>query len=171
MTEPWRRFVEKLFVGHRQRLVAYLRRRIRSESDAPDLAQEVYLRMLRVRDPDAIRNAEVYLFTVAKNLLMEHAVLDRRRAASVDIDGEGIEIPQGDLPDSGDLVDGERRSSQLREALAQLSPKCRATVLMQYQYGMTYREIGARLGISTHMVKKYHSQAICHCRQWLDTPG
>jgi hypothetical protein len=36
--------------------------------------------MLRISDHEAIRNPVVYLYTVANNLLKEHAVLERRRA-------------------------------------------------------------------------------------------
>jgi len=45
-----------LFAQHRRALQAYFYRRIRTKSDAPDLAQEVYVRMLRVSDIEAIRN-------------------------------------------------------------------------------------------------------------------
>jgi RNA polymerase sigma-70 factor (ECF subfamily) len=49
--------------------------------------------------------------------------------------------------------------------LDQLSPKCRAAVVLQYWHGLTYEEIGQQLGISANMVKKYLSQAIVHCRR------
>ena len=84
--EPKPPLVERLFAEHGGALQAFFRRRIRSKADAPDLAQEVYLRMLRVSDQDAIRNPVHYLYTVANNLVKEHAVLDRRRSGSVDID-------------------------------------------------------------------------------------
>jgi hypothetical protein len=44
---------------------ACFRRRIRTKFEAPDLAQEVYLRMLRVSDADAIRHPEQSLYTPA----------------------------------------------------------------------------------------------------------
>jgi DNA-directed RNA polymerase specialized sigma24 family protein len=36
---------------------------------------------------------------------------------------------------------------------------------MQYWHGMSYEQIGERLGVSSHMVKKYLSQAVAHCRR------
>jgi len=42
---------------------------VRTKADAADLAHEVYLRILRVSDPDMIRNPEAYLVAVAGNLL------------------------------------------------------------------------------------------------------
>ena len=41
---------------HRDALQAFFYRRLRTKPDAADLVQEVYLRMLRVSDPEAIRN-------------------------------------------------------------------------------------------------------------------
>src|SRR5215469_8584824 len=99
MTDRTKRgFVERLFAEHRSALQAYFHRRIRTKADAPDLVQEVYLRMLRVSDPDAIRSPQVYLYTVASNLVKEHALLDRRAAARLDIDELGVQERLGELP-------------------------------------------------------------------------
>src|SRR5262245_52087951 len=87
--------VEKLFAEHRAALQGFFQRRIRTKSDAPDLAQEVYLRMLRVSDADAIRNPALYLYTVANNLVKEHAVLDRRHSGNVDIDDTSVQQQLG----------------------------------------------------------------------------
>jgi DNA-directed RNA polymerase specialized sigma24 family protein len=53
MSDPKKRFIEKLFAEHGGALQRYIYRRIRTKSDAPDLAQEVYVRMLRVSDTEA----------------------------------------------------------------------------------------------------------------------
>src|SRR6202051_3828495 len=84
--EPKPSLVERLFAEHRGALQTFFRRRIRSKADAPDLAQEVYVRMLWISDQAAIRNPVHYLYTVANNLVKEHAVLDQRQASSIDID-------------------------------------------------------------------------------------
>ena len=54
--EPKPSLVERLFAEHRAALQTFFLRRIRAKADAADLAQEVYVRMLRVSDQDAIRN-------------------------------------------------------------------------------------------------------------------
>jgi len=53
----------------------------------------------------------------------------------------------------------------LREVLNQLPRNVTAAVVLQYWHGLSYEEIAQRLGISTHMVKKYLSQALIHCRR------
>jgi RNA polymerase sigma-70 factor (ECF subfamily) len=164
MVLPNKGLVETLFAQHHGALRAFFYRRIKGKSAASDLVQEVYVRMLRVSDVDAIRNPEAYLYTVASNLLKEHAVLERRQANSIDVDDAGIEELFGELPDFDRQLDTGRRVSRLRTVLGQLSPKCRATVILKYRYELSYEEIGSRLGVSSNMVKKYLAQALAHCR-------
>ena len=76
MAELGKGLVERLFAEHRRALQAFFYRRIRTKADAPDLVQEVYVRMLRVSDIHAIRDPERYLYTVASNLAKEYAVLE-----------------------------------------------------------------------------------------------
>jgi RNA polymerase sigma-70 factor (ECF subfamily) len=154
-----------LFAEHRRALQTFFYRRIRTKSDAADLAQEVYVRMLRVNDLQAIRNPERYLFTVASNLVKEYSVLDRWQARGVDLEGVGVQQQLSELPAFDAQLDATKRVARLRSVLAQLSPKCRAAVILQYHYGLTYEEIGERLNVSPHMVKKYLGQALAHCRR------
>jgi len=165
MAEPRQAFVEKLFARHREALQAFFYRRIRTKRDAADLAQEVYLRMLRVSDADSIRNPEAYLYTVAANLLKENAVADRRQASALDAeDANAAEPPMGWSGLEGRL-DTFRRIERLREVLGQLPPKCRAALVLQYRYELSYQEIADRLKVSPHMVKKYIAQGLSHCRR------
>jgi RNA polymerase sigma factor (sigma-70 family) len=168
MAEPRYTLVERLFEQHRDALQAFLYRRVRTKPDAADLAQEVYLRILRVADPDAIRNPEAYLYTVAANLLKENAVADRRRAAIMqEDDGQDAEAP---INVDGSF-DTSRRIERLREVLRQLPLKCQAAVLMRYRQGLSIQEIALRLGVSSHMVKKHLAQALAHCRRRMASLG
>jgi RNA polymerase sigma factor (sigma-70 family) len=164
MGEPRKGFVERLFAEHHRALQAFFYRRIRGKSQAPDLVQEVYLRMLRVSDVDAIQNPEAYLYTVAANLAKEHAVLERRQLGAVSPDDIGIQDLLGELPTADRELETDRRVTRLRTVLMQLSPKCRAAVALRYRQELSYEEIGERLGVSSNMVKKYLVQALAHCR-------
>ena len=105
--------VERLFAEHRGALQAFFRRRIRSQADAPDLTQEVYLRMLRISDQEAIRDPRLYLYTIANNLVKEHAVLERRRASDIEIDEAAVHEQLEVLP----AFDGELDAVQLAARL------------------------------------------------------
>src|SRR5215831_11456124 len=98
MSDSKRRFIETLFAEHGGALQRFIYSRIRTKSDAPDLAQEVYVRMLRVSDTEAIRNPQLYLYTVASNLVKEHAVLEQRTANRRDFDESSVQERLGELP-------------------------------------------------------------------------
>ncbi len=134
--EPKPSLVERLFAEHRGALQTFFQRRIRSKADAADLAQEVYVRMLRIGDQEAIRNPVHYLYTVANNLVKEHADLDARQ-----------------------------RVARLGVVLQQLRPKCRAAVELRFTQGLSFREIAMHLGVSPQTAKKYVAQALGHCRR------
>jgi RNA polymerase sigma factor (sigma-70 family) len=157
--------VERLFSEHRTALTTFFRRRIRSQVDASDLAQEVYLRMLRIRDQEAIRNPVPYLYTVANNLVKEHAVLEHRQASCIDIDQAPAHEQLETLPAFDMDLDATQRAERLRVVLKQLSPKCRAAVVLRFTHELSYREIGQHLDVSPQMARKYVAQALGHCRR------
>lgn len=157
--------VERLFADQRTALHSFFRRRIRIKSDAADLAQEVYLRMLRISDQQAIRNPIGYLYTVANNLVKEHAVLERRQASSIDIDEAPAHEQLGVLPAFDGDLDAGQRVARLAVVMRQLRPKCRAAVVLRFTHDLSYREIADRLGVSPQMAKKYVAQALGHCQR------
>ena len=165
VTNPKPSLVERLFAEQGGALQAFFRRRVRSTADTQDLAQEVYLRMLRITDPEAIRNPVLYLYTVANNLVKEHAVLSHRRANSIDIDEVAAHEQLETLPAFDHDLDAARRIARLQVVLRQLRPKCQAAVALRFTHGLSYREVALRLGVSPQMAKKYVAQALSHCRR------
>jgi RNA polymerase sigma factor (sigma-70 family) len=165
VAEPKTSLVERLFAEHSGALQGFFRRRIRSRADAQDLAQEVYLRMLRISNQEAIRKPVPYLYTVANNLAKQHSVLDRRRSSGIDIDEAG-EREQLEVPPTfeGDF-DAAQRAARLQDVLKQLRPKCQAALLLRFAHGLSYREVALRLGVSPQMAQKYVAQALKHCRR------
>src|SRR5665213_84419 len=71
--------------GYGERLRRFLSQRLRNVSDAPDLAQEVFLRLMRVEHHETIRSPEAYLFTVASHVLHQHTLRQSITPVSVDI--------------------------------------------------------------------------------------
>jgi len=157
--------VERLFLAQKDALWRYLVRRVRRRSDAEELAQEVYLRLLRVADADALQNPEAYLYAIAANLLKEHAVQQSISRNCVALEDAGFPEMLLEVVSYPDLVDKAQRTERLREVLRQLPAKCQAAVVMRHWHGRSYEEIAQKLDISVNMVKKYLVHALAHCRR------
>ena len=164
MSETAKQLVERLFAGNRTALLSFFRRFVREPSDARDLAQEVYLRMLRVRDTDKIQNPEGYLFAVAANLVKEQRAVQRRHGLEVDAADEDIQLYLSEVSSIDNEIDHALRVRRLREVVKQLPPKGQAVIMFQFMHGLSHQEISERVGISPRMVKKYLAKGIAHCR-------
>jgi len=148
--------VERLFAAHRGALQAFFDRRVRQRSDATDLAQEVYLRMLRLKDMSAIRDLEAYLYSVASNLAKEHAAAGRRRGISVSVEEATIQDQLAQAPSFEGEILTAQQVKRLRAVLRGLPPKC---------HGQSHQQIAQHLHVSPRMVKQYVGQALAHCRR------
>jgi RNA polymerase sigma-70 factor (ECF subfamily) len=167
VANPQPSLVVRLFAEHRDALLAFLRRRVRGRADVQDLAQEVYLRMLRVRDLAAIRDPVPYLYKVANNLVKEQAVLDRRRASGIGIGIDELATREQleTLPAFDGELDAAQRVARLHNVLRHLRPRWQAAVELRFTHGLSYREIAIRLGVSPQMARKYVERALLHCRR------
>ena len=165
MTTSKRGFVAEIAARYGQRLRLFLSVRLRNVHDVPDVAQEVFLRLLRVERQDAIRNPEAYLFTVASHVLQQHVLRRSSDPVFVDItDGLAeFAIPTGDEPEA--KADTAGKMELLEHALARLPPKVGAALVMHRLGGYTVQEIADELCVSRESVKKYLARAADHCRK------
>jgi RNA polymerase sigma-19 factor, ECF subfamily len=163
-----RKVIPRPLVEHTHALYAkslhrFLMRRLSSAEGARDLAQEVYLRLVRVPQNHLIRYPQAYLFRIASNLVYELQLRERRDPVTfdsriVDYAAQRVSDPaQG----PGEQISLER---QLESMLARLPPLYAAILVMKKRDGLSYEEIARELGISIHTVKKYISRAVAQVR-------
>lgn len=160
-----RLFWARKFVEYGSALRGYFHRRAANRDDVEDLAQEVYLRLLRVDagENTKIANPEAYLYTVAVNLLRERALLRKRRGQDLDIFEVAEEMfsPDPTPEEHATRLERERRLSDVINAI---SPKFKAAIVMHYGHGLSHQEIADKLGVTTHAVKKNISRGLQACR-------
>lgn len=150
---------ETFLERERTPLLGFLRRRMPTEEDAQDVAQECLMRMLRYARSEPPRAWKPLLYRVAANAACDHA---RRRAARhsdehVPLDHE--ELISDTLGPHQSLVRDEELEI-LEQAILELTPKCRQVFLLHRMEGMTYSEIAGHMGFSESMVQKYISRAL-----------
>jgi RNA polymerase sigma factor (sigma-70 family) len=145
-------------------VLRFFGRRGQSRADAQDLAQEVYLRLLRAENLTVVNHPRAYVHRIAANVLAEWTV----RAPQAKPHGpEGLE----DLLDPGDLteeLDTALRQQAVTAAVQQLPKLLRAALVLHCQEALTYPQIAVRLGASERMVKRYLKKAYAQLRVELE---
>lgn len=140
---------EQLFRETRTDLLAYIVRRSQSAEDAADVLAETYL--VAWQKLDAIptgERARLWLFGVARNLLLKGASRRRSRHALVErlaAELGGAHPPQAPVEDE--------RSAALRAALAALPERQREIVMLTAWEGLTPKQIAAVTGTPVNIVR------------------
>lgn len=160
--------VAGLVATHGGQLRRFLLARVRNVADVPDIVQEVYLRMLRVPNVESIRSPEAYLFTVAQHVVQQHTLRSSAVPAAIELTRVLDTSRAASDTDPVLEVDAQQCLEQLQGALDRLSPKARATFMLHRRDGLSFDEIGERLGISRPMAKKYLMKALMQFRQRLE---
>ena len=146
---------------YHQRLLRYLRGNLRTESDAQDVSQEVFLRLLRVPDERVIEHPRAYLFRVAANVVSDWRS-GQKAARTLPLE-DPDSLPAED--DAEDDFDRRARQARIRQVVDALPAHQRAALLLSTQHGLTYRQIAATLDISERMVKRYIVKAFARLRR------
>lgn len=160
-------FVTALEKSHGQKLRRYLAVRMRNAAaDVPDLMQEVFLRLLRLDNHEAIRNSQAYLYTVASHVLHQHAIRQAAAGVAVDITDLASELARADN-DPQTQLELEQRFEQLGDRLQQASPGAYATLILHRCHGLPLEDISQQLGVSYSMTKKYLATALKYIERQL----
>src|SRR5690606_12810304 len=122
--------VTRLASEHGEDLLRYIARRTRA-ADARDLAQEVYVRLLRLTRTHLIRNPEAYLYRVASNLLYEFEINRRADLAGMQRWGEEQLTEPQTISDASAEVTG--LASRVRTVLLELPEHHRAVLVLHRQ--------------------------------------
>lgn len=166
--EARRGFVAKIASHYGRRLHRFFTQRVRNRADAPDLAQEVFLRLMRVEHHETIRSPEAYLFTVASHVLHQHTLRQSSTPASVEISEVFTEFQLTSGDDPMARVDALQRLEEVERALALLPPKVSSTLMLHRFGGLTVEEIARQLGVTRPAAKKYLARALTECRDVLE---
>ncbi len=159
------RFVAALAVRYGRGLRRFLSVHLRNAQDVPDLAQEVYLRLLRVSHQEAIRNPEAYLFTVAGHVVRQHLLRQSTDTAVADITDAAPELaqPAGEEPQAR-LENSQRLEEFQKQILNRLPRRVGAALVLHRIHGYTVQEAADEMGIARETVKQYLADAAKRCR-------
>jgi len=159
--------IATLFREHNRALVAFLQCRLHSLSDAQEVAQEAYMRLIALERPEQVDSLRAYLYRVASNL-----AVDRLRMRKVR-DDNPIQPPDEDLhlapiPERHAAATGQLHA--LQSALRELPAKTGRAFVMHVIDGCEIGVIARAMKISERMVRYHVANALAHCRARVDEP-
>jgi RNA polymerase sigma-70 factor (ECF subfamily) len=140
-------------------LMQFLQHHWRNRSDVEDLVQDVYVRLYESAQKEIPKHPRKFLFTTARNLLIDRA----RRAQIIPIEA----LPDPETLDIAVDTPGPERNAiardelrRLQEALDRLPARNREAVVLARIEGLTGREISQRMGLAEATVSHHLSNGI-----------
>jgi RNA polymerase sigma factor (sigma-70 family) len=121
-----------------------------NDSDFDDVAQEVFLRLLRYDNSELIEHPQAYLFRMASNVAGEWALRSRHRHphdAQWLVELCATSDPEGE-------VARQAANEQVRRAIESLPPRQREVVRLHFAEGLARWQIAERLNASERVVKR-----------------
>lgn len=128
---------------------------------AEDLAQETFVKAyLKLAAFDTSRRLSSWLFRIAHNTAID--ALRRARVSTVALEDPSVEAAvTREMADAGapDLVETRALGDAIEAAMAELRPDHRAAVMLRYEEGLPFEEIGHVLGVPEVTARTYVHRA------------
>ncbi|HEX4391806.1 MAG TPA: sigma-70 family RNA polymerase sigma factor [Mycobacterium sp.] len=160
--------MKALYDEHAAPLWRYALRLTSDASRAEDVVQETLLRAWQHPEVigDTERSARAWLFTVARNMIIDERRSPKFRNVVGSLDDSGV--PERSTPDE---VDSTLDKMLIADAMAQMSADHRAVVERSYYRGWTTAQIAADLDIAEGTVKSRLHYAVRALRLSLQEMG
>lgn len=158
-----------LFYTYNERVFGYLLAISHSHFAAEEITQEIFLKLWLMRhDLSTIENPEAYLFTAARNKLLNHL-----RKARYD-ESLSNEMKSRMCPVSNDVEEHMLLSEShrlIQEAITLLSPQRQLVYRLSRLQGLNHQEIARKMKLSRNTVKNHLVQSLRFIRSYLDNNG
>ncbi len=155
--------VQSLYTDHHGWLHGWLRRRLGCTHQAADLAQDVFVRVLRQRPGQPVESIDApraYLSTIARGLVIDH--WRRRELEQAWLDTLAA-LPEAEAPSAEDRLAILQMLVAIDQALDGLKPVVRQAFLWAQFDGLSCPQIARQLGVSLATAERYVAKALRRC--------
>jgi len=119
-------------------------------ADLDDVAQEVFLRLLRYESAEVVQHPQAYIFKMAANVAAEWAIRSRHRL-SHEPRWLSTLVAQDTIEET---FDNQVVQREIKRAIGMLTARERAIVKLHFEEGLSKAEIAPRLGLSPRVVRR-----------------
>lgn len=153
----------ELYIRYKDKLHYFSRSLLKSEEEANDLVQELFIRIWESRaflNPDLSFSS--FLYTIARNRILNYF-------RNTDIEWKAKQILAQQMPTEEDSIESDLISADYRrileEAIEQLPPQRQKIFHMSRIENLSHKEIAAQLGISVNTVQEHISESLAFIKR------
>jgi RNA polymerase sigma-70 factor (ECF subfamily) len=162
-----RSFYQNIFKKHHLPLYRFVRGLGVGQSDALDIVQDVYLRIVRQNQPQKLAvTPRAYLYRIAINLLR-----DQLRRLRLHEELLHVVQPQATAPSLAVTPEAALEQKQniqaLKIAIRNLTPEERRVLILHRFHDLTCEEISQQTGLPKRTVERRLSSALSSCRAYV----
>ena len=135
-------------------------------ADLDDVAQEVFLRLLRYESAEVVEHPQAYLFKIAANVSAEWAIRARHR---LEHDPRWLDalVAEDVLQDTFDAMVIQR---EIKRAIETLTPRERQIIRLHFDESLSQPQIALRLGLTLRIVRRDFEKSYDKLRRELKVP-
>jgi RNA polymerase sigma factor (sigma-70 family) len=157
--------VSDLFRANNRALISFLLTHLSNESEAHEVAQEGYVKLLQLDQPETISFLRSYLFRTAANLAIDRI---RRQGCRERVESLALFEEWSQTPSVEHAVMAREEIALVRVAVGELKPKYQRAFLLHKFRERSINEVATDMDISPRMVRMYVARALFYCRLRLD---
>jgi RNA polymerase sigma-70 factor (ECF subfamily) len=156
---------ERLFHEYYSGLFRFVWHYVKSSESAKEIVQDVFARIWERREEfNPHRSPKAYIFTMAKNLALDH--LRHERVVHEWAEDPAVLFPR-ESQSLEDQINQKLLLEDLQKAISHLPERCRMAFILSRYDGLSYSEIAQIMGVSVKTVDTQISRALRVLRKYL----
>jgi RNA polymerase sigma-70 factor (ECF subfamily) len=158
--------LDRIARQHARALARFFMRRVDDRSEVPDLVQDVFFRLSRLKDLSTIEKPEQYVFATAASALRDRQRRQGARGGRAHETFDEYVHGRSDLSPERVLA-GKQAVEQLRAALRELPERTRDVFVLRVFEDMKMADIARAMGVSQRAVEKHYVKALAYVTERL----
>lgn len=160
--------VDAVYRSYWAELCGYVRRTFGAGPPEPEeVAQGAFVRFATLARPDEVANPRAFLYTCARNIVLDHQRHERVRERTAGDLALLIGDGPAEVPDSERVSSARQRLEIVEATVRAMRPHRRKVLVMHAIHGLNYSEIARRLGLSQTRVTQLFAAAVAECERAL----
>ena len=157
----------KAFHECRDGLVRNLLKMCVRAEDVDDILQTTVLKALESNRSRQVVSPKSYLFVISRNLVFK-SMSSRSQEIRAEVDDAIADV---EAPDADETLYYRQKLKAFDEALRSLPARPRQAIVLRKFFGLSYKDIAGKMGVSVSSVEKYVAQGTLRCRDVLRGKG